>query len=292
MDSTPALADIECFVFDMDGTINLGETLIDGAAELVRQLRENGTSFCFFTNNSSKSPQAYVEKLERLGFDGFTRSDIMTSGDVMIEHLKKDGRGRRIYLAGTPALEEQFREAGFELLPPDAEEADYAVLGFDTTFAFEKADCLCRLVAAGVPFLATNMDRVCPLEGGRFLPDCGSMAAMIEHATGVAPLFVGKPSRLTADYIVRHTGFAPQRIAIVGDRIYTDIRTALDGGLIGIAVLSGEIGPEDIARSGEKPHYILGSVRDIYEAIRPKASRAQEAGPSEPRAPLAAPRGK
>lgn len=258
----------------MDGTINLGETLIDGARELVNQLRANGTAFCFFTNNSSKSPQAYVEKLERLGFDGFTRRDIMTSGDVMIEHLQRDGQGDRVYLAGTPPLEQQFREAGFTLLGDDIDTADYAVLGFDTTFSFAKADCLCRLVSRGVPFLATNVDRVCPLEDGRFLPDCGSMAAMISHATGVEPLFVGKPSALTADYIVRKTGFAPNRIAIVGDRIYTDIKTAINGGLVGIAVLSGEIGPQDIERSGEKPHYTLGSVKDIYEAIRPGAQRA------------------
>lgn len=264
----PSLVDIECFVLDMDGTINLGETPIAGAHDFIHQLEENGTKFYFFTNNSSKSPEAYVEKLHRLGFGDMRRKDIMTSGDVMIDYLRQRGEGNRIYLAGTPPLEKQFREAGFELLGPETCEADYAVLGFDMTFTFEKADCLCRLVSKGVPFLATNIDRVCPLEDGKFCPDCGSMAAMITHATGVEPTFVGKPSKLTADYIVRKTGCPPDRTAIVGDRIYTDIMTALNGGLIGIAVLSGEISQEDIDKSPQKPHYTLDSVKNLYEAIR------------------------
>lgn len=262
------LGEIECFVLDMDGTINLGETVIDGALEFVRMLRTRGISFCFFTNNSSKSPKAYIEKLHRLGFVDVTRSDVMTSGDVMIDYLKRQyGDGARVYLAGTPELEEQFREAGFDLADEECCDAACAVLGFDTTFCFEKADCLCRLVKSGVPFYATNIDRVCPLEEGRFLPDCGSMAAMITHATGVEPVFVGKPSRLTVDYILRRTGAAPERTAMVGDRLYTDIKTAVNGGTVGIAVLSGEITEEDIAASDIEPHYVLDSVRDITEEI-------------------------
>lgn len=263
-DVTP-LPDIECYVLDMDGTINLGETRIDGALEFVEALRGRGIRFFFFTNNSSKSPAAYVEKLHRLGFTFIGREDIMTSGDVMINLLRKKGMDR-IYLAGTPALVEQFVEAGIELLPDSCEDADCAVLGFDTTFSFAKADCLCRLVSKGVPFLATNIDRVCPLEDGRFLPDCGSMASMITHATGVEPLFVGKPSELTAKYIIDRTGTAPSRTAIVGDRLYTDIMTAINGGMIGIAVLTGEVNKEDIEKSDVHPHYVLDSVADILGA--------------------------
>lgn len=262
------LCDIECFVLDMDGTINLGETLIPGALEFVQAMRKKGIQFCFFTNNSSKSPKAYVEKLRRLGLTRVEREEIMTSGDVMIDYIKRQpGGGRRVFLAGTPALEEQFSEAGFTLCGAETESADWAVLGFDTTFDYRKAECLCRLVSRGVPFLATNIDRVCPLEGGRSIPDCGSMAAMITHATGVEPVFVGKPSALTVRYILSRTGTAPEKTAIVGDRLYTDIMTALNGGIIGIAVLSGEITAQDIEESDVVPHYVLGSVADILIAI-------------------------
>jgi HAD superfamily hydrolase (TIGR01450 family) len=192
----------------------------------------------------------------------------MTSGDVMIHYLLTKQERPQIYLAGTPELEEQFRQAGVGLLPQDCKTADFAVLGFDTTYAFDKADTLCRLVADGVPFLATNIDRVCPLEGGRFWPDCGSMAAMITRATGIEPKFVGKPFRETVDYVLAKTGTPRERIAMVGDRLYTDIQTAVNGGVNGIAVLSGEIGYEDIAQSEITPDYIFDSVRDIYDILR------------------------
>lgn len=267
------LNEIACYILDMDGTLYLGDTVIDGALEFIEMLRSRGISFRFFTNNSSRSPQVYADRLRSLGFGDVAREDILTSGDVLLDHLRtiSSSEHPRVYLAGTPALEEQFRQAGMELLAADCREADYAVLGFDTTFSFEKADCLCRLVAGGVPFYATNIDRVCPLDEGRFLPDCASMAAMITHATGKTPVFAGKPSRLTMDYILRNTGIPAERTAFVGDRLYTDIQTAAAGGAIGIAVLSGEISKADIAASDIEPHYVFDSVRDMLEELeRPR----------------------
>ncbi len=265
--SVADLADIECFVLDMDGTINLGDRLIDGAKEYIEYMQQKGTKFYFFTNNSSKAPSDYVKKLERLGFSGMTRENIMTSGDVMIHYLRTHANNPKVFLAGTPELEAQFVEAGIILLDADTQTADFAVLGFDTTFDFKKADALCRLVSDGVPFLATNIDRVCPLDGGRFWPDCASMASMITHATGVEPKFVGKPFRETVDYILSKTGVEASKTAMVGDRLYTDIKTAKNGGIIGVAVLSGEISYQDIVEGDVEPDYILDSVYDIYRAI-------------------------
>lgn len=267
-DACVNLTGIECFVFDMDGTINLGNALIDGSKELIELLRKKNKAFYFFTNNSSKAPLDYVEKLTRLGFDGITREHIMTSGDVMIHYLKTLMSSPRVYLAGTPELEKQFRDAGIELLPGGAPEAEYVVLGFDTTFNFEKADNLCRLIAGGAKFLATNIDRVCPLEGKRFWPDCGSMCSMITHATGALPEFVGKPFGRTVDFILDKTGSERKKTAIVGDRLYTDIKTAVVGGICGIAVLSGEVTYEEIMAGDVKPDYILDSVADIFRALK------------------------
>ena len=264
------LRNMQCFVFDMDGTINLGNTLIDGALELIETLRQQGKAFYFFTNNSSKSPEEYVQKLTSLGFGGITREHIMTSGDVTIHYLLSEiAQKPKVYLAGTPALEKQFIAAGIELLPPSAADADAVVLGFDTTFNFEKADAICRFVTAGAPLLATNIDNVCPLEGGAFLPDCGSMCKMITHATGIEPKFLGKPFPETVDYILDKTGCPKEQMAIVGDRLYTDIATAIAGGITGIAVLSGEVTQADIENSETiKPTYVVNSVLDIYNAIK------------------------
>lgn len=262
------LKDIACFILDMDGTVNLGDTLIAGAVQLFELLDEMGVRYAFFTNNSSHSPLGYVEKLTRLGLPGITREHIMTSGDVMVHTLQTMKENPRVYLAGTPELEEQFRQADIELLAETCDTADFAVLGFDTTFDFRKADTLCRLATAGVPLLATNIDRICPLEGGRFLPDCGSMAALVEHATGITPEFVGKPSARTVEYILVATGVPKERCAIVGDRLYTDIQTAVNGGITGIAVLSGEIGWQDIEQGDVHVDYVLNSVQELYESLR------------------------
>ena len=140
------IKNLECFVFDMDGTINLGNTLIPGALELIEELRTRDIKFFFFTNNSSKSPAEYVKKLEKLGFSGMTLSHIMTSGDVMIHYLKTHFPKPKVFLSGTPALEEQFRQAGITLLTPNAPAADAVVIGFDTSFCFEKANAACRLM--------------------------------------------------------------------------------------------------------------------------------------------------
>jgi len=264
----PALADIECFVLDMDGTINLGHTLIDGAMEFVTLLQQRKIPFYFFTNNSSKAPSDYVEKLLNLGFPDITRDHIMTAGDVMVHYLNTHCKNKpRIYLAGTPELENQFCGAGIELTDGTDETVDFAVLGFDTTFDFHKADTLCKLITAGVPFVATNIDRVCPLEGGAFLPDCGSMSCMIAHATGVEPKFVGKPFVETVEFIAAKTGIGSRHTAMVGDRLYTDIKTAVAGGMTGIAVLSGEISFDDVVNGDVVPDYLLNSVRDIYAAL-------------------------
>lgn len=266
-DGATDLKDIKCFVMDMDGTIYLGTSVIEGAKEMIETVRSQGKKVYFFTNNSSRSPMGYVKKLTDLGFKDIKREDIMTSGDVMINYLKKQKENPKVYLSGSPELEEQFKAAGIALLPEDCETADFAVLGFDTTFNFEKANALCRLISAGVSFLATNIDRVCPLEGSSYLIDCGSMSKAIEHATGVAPKFVGKPFKETVDYIIDYTGMKKEEIAMVGDRLYTDIKTAVNGGVNGIAVLSGEISYEDIENGDVKPDYILESVNDIYKAI-------------------------
>lgn len=265
-----AIKNIECFVFDMDGTIYLGNEVIDGSIELINYLKNNGYKYFFFTNNSSKSPEVYVEKLRRLGYGDITRDYILTSADVTISFLKdKFGENPRVYLAGTPALEEQFTGSGISLVKDDYLSADCVVLGFDTTFNFEKANIICEMVAANKPFYATNIDRVCPLEGGKFLPDCGSMSQMIYHATGIMPQFLGKPFKETVDYILKRAGTKPENTAVIGDRLYTDIKTANNGNLISIGVLSGEMTLDDINSQTEiTVDYLYDSVKDLYDELR------------------------
>lgn len=263
-----SLRDLQCFIFDMDGTINLGETPIDGAKDLISFLQARRIPFFFFTNNSSASPEAYAEKLQRLGFSGIGRERIVTSGDVMAHFLKQKFSHPHIYLAGTPSLAKQLREQGIALLPPDAPSADAVVIGFDTTFSFEKATAACRLIAAGVPFSPPTSTGSVPWRPGPFsrlrldlrhAGACHRRRAQIRGQT-----LCGKP------WIIFWPGreLRRERTAMVGDRLYTDIATAKNGGIVGIAVLSGEISQADIDASPIQPDYTLFSVKELYEAIR------------------------
>ncbi len=262
------LKNIKAFIFDMDGTLWLGNETINGAMDVIRFLAENTFAFYFFTNNSSKNPNEYVQKLKKLGFGKFKNNRIMTSGDVTAAYLKRQMKTPKVYVCGTKTLKQQMRHAGIRVVSRYGAAIDYAVLGFDRELNFKKLTMLTDYVMDGVPYLATNSDDVCPLEGGRFLVDCRSIAKMIENATGKWPTFLGKPEQPTIDYILSRTGCKPEEIAMVGDRLYTDIRTAQKAGMLSIAVLSGEMTRADIATSVEKPDLVYEDVGALLEEFK------------------------
>ncbi len=260
------LDSLRCYIFDMDGTIYLGSRVIPGATELLALLRERHIPYYFFTNNSSKSPDDYIEKLRKLGFGEYTRRDIITSADVTADYiLKRFGSMASAYVVGTPSLLSQLSAAGIRLTES---QPDCLVVGFDTTLTYEKCDKATALLRQGVPFLATNIDAVCPLEDGAVLPDCASICAMLTYATGKKPKFLGKPFVETAEYIIRYTGFDAAHTAVVGDRLYTDMRLAINNGMCAIGVLSGEMTQQDIDQSDAKPDYLFDSVRELTEHLK------------------------
>src|SRR3990172_1066902 len=173
--SQERLADIRCFLIDMDGTFYLGDHLLPGALDFIAAVRLRGADFLFLTNNSSRHRGQYAEKIRRLGLD-IPDEKIFTSGEATTIYLAGRKPSARVYLVGTPALEAEFEAAGFQLVHSDP---DYAVLGFDTTVTYAKLWRLCDLVRAGVPFIATHPDLNCPTEGG-FMPDIGAMIAFVK----------------------------------------------------------------------------------------------------------------
>ena len=183
------LKEIECYLFDMDGTLYLGGQLLPGAKDLVAYLREQSIPHYFLTNNSSRSKMDYVKKLNALGIP-VKADEIFTSGEATAIYLKKQKPGARIFIVGTPSLEREFVSYGFELVQ---ENPDYAVLGFDTTMTYEKIWKLCDFIREGKPYIATHPDINCPTETG-FMPDIGAMMEMIASSTGQRPdVIVGKP---------------------------------------------------------------------------------------------------
>lgn len=257
------LQKIKLFVLDMDGTFYLGENRIDGALDFLKKVKETGKDFVFFTNNSSKNGSMYIEKLARMDCH-ITPDQIMTSGDVTAEFLNANYPDKRVYLAGTPALEETFIKAGIYLTK---EMPDIVVVGFDMTLTYEKLERVCTYIRNGAMFLATHKDINCPTEDG-FIPDCGAMCAAITLSTGVEPRYLGKPCKETLDMVLRKTGYKKEEIAFVGDRIYTDVATGVNNGAAGILVLSGETKMEDIPVSDVKPDAVFTSLKDMIQYLQ------------------------
>ena len=227
-DRIQLLKKIGLFVLDMDGTFYLGDHVIDGALEFVRYVEKTGRRIMFFTNNSSRSPQVYMERLAGMGCP-IRRDQIMTSGDVTITYLRETYREKTVYLVGTPDLEESFEEAGILLWKKGDPRPDIVVVGFDTTLTYEKLDRACDFIRRGSVFLATHLDINCPTEDG-FMPDCGAFCAAITLSTGVEPKYLGKPFKETVDMVLVRTGEERERVAFVGDRLYTDVATGVNHG--------------------------------------------------------------
>lgn len=251
---------IKAFVLDMDGTIYLGKELFPFTKKFLKDVEKANKKYYFFTNNSSKDQQTYIEKLAGFGIN-ISKDQMMISNQVAITYLKEYYPEKSLYIVGTPLLIHEFEKAGFEI---DEENPDIVLLGFDTTLNYEKLTKACDHIRNGVIYFGMNPDLNCPMEGGKFIPDCGSMAKMIEASTGRFPEFFGKPSKHTLDYIIKQTGLEPEEIAIIGDRLYTDIAVADGSNVTSILVLSGESTKEDVKNSEVKPDYIVEDLSKIF----------------------------
>lgn len=241
----------------MDGTLYLGDRLIDGAAQFLNAARRHGKKVLCLTNNSSRSAEQYQRKLAAFGLD-VALSDILTSGDATASYLLEHfGPGARVYVAGTTALKEIFRQAGFKVVRthPDA-----VVLGFDTTLTYASMSRLCTLVRSGLPYYATHPDYNCPTEHGP-IPDTGAIIAFVKASTGRDPdAVIGKPNRLMVEAGARRLGLAPAALACVGDRLYTDIAMGVEAGIPAVLVLSGETQRADLEGSKWQPDLVIEHI--------------------------------
>ncbi|AZT89372.1 HAD-IIA family hydrolase [Caldicellulosiruptor changbaiensis] len=264
------LRKIDLFLLDMDGTIYLGDRLFEGSKEFIQLLKENNKEFLFLTNNSSKSSDDYLKKLSKMGIE-IAKENLLTSGQATAIYLKSINQRSAIsaYVVGTRSLKDELKSFGINVVGSiEKEDVDYLIVGFDTELTYKKLLDACKLIRKGVPFLATNPDLVCPLDGGEYIPDCGSICIMLENATKKKPLFIGKPSSIIVDVISRFKNVEKSKIAMIGDRLYTDIKMANDNGMISILVLSGETTYEDVEKFQIKPTLIYNSIKDIYENLK------------------------
>ena len=218
------------------------------------------------TNNSSKSVADYIKKLEKLGIPA-TREDFITSSQATAYYLHKHHEGQMLYVCGTNSLKEELRREGVAVTEI-ADEAECIVMGFDTELTFQKLEDVSRLLLTReIPYVATNPDLVCPTEFGS-VPDCGSVCQMIENATGKRPVVIGKPSALMPQLAMERWGYGKEETCVIGDRIYTDIKSGLNAGITTILVMSGETTPEILAESKDKPHIVLEDAGEILDILK------------------------
>ena len=259
------LGNVKLFLFDMDGTLYLGDRLYDFTIKLLSEIKKSGGRYMFMTNNSSKSVSAYIEKLDKLGIKA-VKDDFITSSQATVYYLKKNHPNATLYVCGTQSLKDELIGEGFKITE-NVDETECIVMGFDTELTFKKLhDVSFMLCTRELPYIATNPDYVCPTEFGS-VPDCGSVCDMIYNATGKRPIVIGKPEALMPILAMEHTGYSKNETAVVGDRIYTDVKSGLNAGAVAVLVMSGETTEEILNASPDKPDIVLGDAGEIIEYL-------------------------
>lgn len=252
-------------MLDMDGTLYLGEKAFDFTGELLSRIKIRGKRYLLMTNNSAKSAAEYVKKLKKLGIT-VTEEEVITSAQATAYYLKLHHRGARLYVCGTHSLKEELRKEGFEVTE-ELDKVDCIIVGNDIELTFQKLIDVCRLLCArNLPYIATHPDLICPTEFGN-VPDCGSICDMIYNATGRRPLIIGKPETLLPELALKRVGCRKEDAVLVGDRLYTDIRSGLKAGITSVLVLSGETTKEMLKSSEDIPHIVLESCRELIPFI-------------------------
>lgn len=257
------LDEIKCMLLDMDGTVYLADKPIGKMKETLAALRARGIRLIFLTNNSSKTERLYREKLTRLGLWD-DRDAVYTSGMAACSYVKAHFSGKGVYLMATESVREYFRSEGVKLTDRDA---DIVVLAYDTEFTYQKLVKLNYFLKKGAYYIATHPDVTCPAEEV-FEPDVGSFLKLFEASAERLPnVIVGKPSPLMGEEILRTTGLQRSEIAMVGDRLNTDILFALNAGFHSVLVLSGETTTDVLAASEIRPEVVLPDLNAILDDV-------------------------
>ena len=253
------------FIFDLDGTVYLGDKLIPGADRVIRLLREKGRKIIFLSNKPIQTREDYASKLTRLGIPT-QPTEVVNSTLVMTNYLKKDAPQAKLFVVGETPFVEELRKAGFTIAE-EPREIEYVVVAFDRTFDYRKLNTAFQAIKLGAHFVATNPDRTCPVEGGE-IPDCAGMIAAIEAVTQKkVEVIVGKPSPLIVQAALEVMGLRPDDCILIGDRLETDIKMGRESGIATGIVLTGVTDEKTLKESPIHPDFIFQSIADVENLL-------------------------
>lgn len=254
------------FLLDLDGTLYKGGEVFDFTKELLQKIREIGKQYLFVTNNSSRSVEAYIEKLAGMGIEA-TEDDFVSSSQATAYYLEKHHPGSKLYVCGTESLKQELRKGGF-VITEDLEEVECIVLGYDTELTYKKLEDVCKLLFAkkDIPYIATHPDYKCITEYGS-APDIGGMIEMIYYPTKRRPIIVGKPESLIPELAMKKCGCTKEETVFIGDQMDTDMPCGLNTGVTMILVLSGESTQEMVDASESKPTLVLHNAGEMLPLL-------------------------
>lgn len=261
------LSQKKLFLFDIDGTLAIGDTLYEGSADLLSYIDSIGGKSYYITNNSTRSGKDYVEKFANAFGLQTSEEQFITSGFMAIRFLQEHYPTEKIFVLGTASFIKELRRN--ELYITEAAEPDVACIlaAYDNELTYNKLTEACRVLSTTkVPFYATNPDLCCPIDFG-FVPDCGAICNMLTASTGKTPVYLGKPSRSVVDICLEASGFEPEETLVVGDRLYTDIACGINAKVDTCVVYTGEATPEEVSGTVYPPTYAFANIKELLHAL-------------------------
>ncbi|MDL2302170.1 HAD-IIA family hydrolase [Lachnospiraceae bacterium OttesenSCG-928-D06] len=262
-----SLANKKLFLFDIDGTLGVGDTLFNGTKELLTYIDSIGGQSYFITNNSTHSNVDYVNKFKNVFHLDAAPWQFITSGYITTEFLKANYPNDTIFVLGTDSFIKELQGNGLHITTSAKEGIACIVVAYDNELTYAKlTEASKALTLFSVPYYATNPDLRCPISFG-FVPDCGAICEMLESTTGKAPIYLGKPNKEMVLVSLERSGFLPEETLVIGDRLYTDIACGTAAGVDTCVVYSGEATKEDVALTASPPSYAFPDINHLYMSL-------------------------
>lgn len=254
------------FLFDIDGTLAVGDTLFEGSAGFLEHITAIGGQAFYITNNSTKSGKDYVQKFHDVFHLQVREEQFITSGYMTLLFLKEHYADTKIFVLGTASFLQELRKNGLNVTEKCEASIACVVVAYDSELEYRKLSEVCKvLFTMNVPFYATNPDLRCPIDFG-FVPDCGAICQMITQTTGKTPVYLGKPSEEVVKLCLSLSGFSPEETLVVGDRLYTDIACGINGNVDTCVVFTGEATKEDLADTPYQPDFAFHNIKELWDA--------------------------